>query len=83
MAKRCNLLQGIMTLAVALSLMTLAPPAQAQGTHKLLGGPHGVVKSNKGDPLEGMMVQLIAQKNAIRTTVYSDADGRYEFSPPR
>ena len=79
MAKRCNLLQGIMTLAVALSLMTLAPPAQAQGTHKLLGGPHGVVKSNKGDPLEGMMVQLIAQKNAIRTTVYSDADGRYEF----
>ena len=25
------------------------------------------------------MVQLIAKKNAIRTTVYTDADGRYEF----
>src|SRR5213078_1148365 len=25
------------------------------------------------------VVQLIAQKNAIRTTVYSNADGRYEF----
>ena len=26
-----------------------------------------------------MMVQLISKKTAIRTTVYSDADGRYEF----
>ena len=25
------------------------------------------------------MVQLIAKKSAIRTTVYTDADGRYEF----
>jgi hypothetical protein len=25
------------------------------------------------------MVQLISQKSAIRTTVYSDADGHYEF----
>ena len=25
------------------------------------------------------MVQLIAQKNAIRTTVYTNADGHYEF----
>ena len=25
------------------------------------------------------MVQLIAKKNAMRTTVYSNADGRYEF----
>jgi virginiamycin B lyase len=47
--------------------------------HKLLGGPHGVVKAANGNLLEGMMVQLIARKSAIRTTVYSGADGRYEF----
>src|ERR1700745_2822655 len=45
----------------------------------LTGGPQGVVKSTKGELLEGVMVQLIAQKNAVRTTVYSNADGRYEF----
>ena len=38
-----------------------------------------MVKSSKGELLEGMMVQLIAQKNAVRTTVYTNADGRYEF----
>src|SRR5215468_690442 len=65
-------------LAFALALL-VAPVAQAQSGHPLLGGPRGVVKSSKGDLLEGMMVQLINQKNAIRTTVYSDADGHYEF----
>ena len=65
--------------ALMVSLIALSQPAQAQSGHKLLGGPQGVVKSSKGDLLEGMMVQLIAQKTAIRTTVYSDADGRYEF----
>src|SRR6266849_626106 len=63
--------------ALACALCLAAPPGQAQGP--LLGGPKGVVKSAKGDLLEGMMVQLIAQKTAIRTTVYSNADGRYEF----
>ena len=38
-----------------------------------------MVKSQKGELLEGIMVQLIAAKNAVRTTVYSNADGRYEF----
>jgi streptogramin lyase len=37
------------------------------------------VKSAKGELLEGIMVQLIAGKSAMRTTVYSNADGRYEF----
>src|SRR5215813_14999023 len=64
---------------LALMLMASSPAAQAQSGHPLLGGPHGVVKSSKGDLLEGMMVQLIAQKTAIRTTVYSNVDGRYEF----
>jgi virginiamycin B lyase len=54
-----------------------SPPAQADT--RLQGGPKGVVKSSKGEVLEGMMVQLIAQKNAVRTTVYTNADGRYEF----
>jgi streptogramin lyase/mono/diheme cytochrome c family protein len=45
---------------------------------KLSGGPKGSVKSTKGDPLEGVMVQLVAP-NGVRTTVYSNADGNYEF----
>src|SRR5258708_39227142 len=53
-------------------------PSQAENA-RLLGGPKGVVKSNKGELVEGIMVQLIAKRNAVRTTVYSDADGRYEF----
>jgi len=57
----------------------IALPAQAQSGHKLLGGPTGIVKSSTGDMLEGMMVQLISKKTNIRTTVYSDADGHYEF----
>src|SRR5438477_3611114 len=74
--------------AILFSVITLVAfvtaPAQAQTAnalpgHALLGGPNGVVKSSKGDLLEGMMVQLISQKTAIRTTVYSNADGRYEF----
>src|SRR5215470_17201776 len=81
MVKRSTLLgwTPILLVLVALSVMPSVPRVQAQSAHKVLGGPHGVVKSNKGDLLEGMMVQLIAAKNAVRTTVYSDADGRYEF----
>src|SRR5262249_32848825 len=62
---------------VAFTLCIAALPAHAG--NKLLGGPQGVVKSSKGDLLEGIMVQLIAPKSGIRTTVYSNADGRYEF----
>src|SRR5262249_18304326 len=69
----------IASLAFALTAILVAPAALAQSGHKLLGGPRGVVKSSKSDLLEGMMVQLIAHKNAVRTTVYSNAEGRYEF----
>jgi virginiamycin B lyase len=65
--------------ALLAAFLLLAQAAQAQSVAQLLGGPHGVVRSANGAPLEGIMVQLIAQKNAIRTTVYSNADGRYEF----
>jgi len=65
--------------SLALLTLLVGPAALAQSGHKLLGGPRGIVKSSKGDLIEGMMVQLIAQKNAVRTTVYTDAEGRYEF----
>src|SRR5262249_23725166 len=44
----------------------------------LRGGPKGVVRSTAGQLLEGMMVQLIAP-NAVRTTVYTNENGEYEF----
>ena len=68
----------IAMLGVAFALAAPALPAQADPA-RLTGGPKGVVKSTKGELLEGIMVQLIAKKNAVRTTVYSNADGRYEF----
>ena len=52
----------IAILAFAVSV-AVALPAQAQNQTRLLGGPKGLVKSAKGDPLEGIMVQLIAQKS--------------------
>ena len=62
-------------------LLVVSPlAAQAQkGRRGFLGGPKGVVRSSTGQTLEGIMVQLISRKSAIRTTVYSDEDGRYEF----
>jgi streptogramin lyase/mono/diheme cytochrome c family protein len=53
-----------------------SPAMPARGN--LRGGPSGVVRSAAGDLLEGIMVQLIAP-NAVRTTVYSNQDGQYEF----
>jgi hypothetical protein len=44
----------------------------------LRGGPRGSVDAAGGEALEGIAVQLIAP-NGIRTTVYSDQDGQYEF----
>jgi virginiamycin B lyase len=67
-------LVAILGCAVSLTITTaMADPA------RFTGGPQGVVKSAKGELLEGIMVQLIARKNAVRTTVYSNADGRYGF----
>jgi streptogramin lyase len=45
----------------------------------LLGGPRGIVRASEGTPLEGIMVQLISLKNSIRTTVYTNEFGKYEF----
>ena len=53
--------------------------AEAQSGHPMLGGARGVVRSAKGTLLEGMAMQVVSHKNSIRTTVYSNRDGRYEF----
>jgi virginiamycin B lyase len=44
----------------------------------LNGGPTGVVKIPSGDSPEGVGVQLIAP-NGVRTTVYTDPQGKFEF----
>src|SRR5882757_9949453 len=54
-------------------------PARTSLYGSLSGGPKGLVKNARGEPIEGIMVQLIADDTAIRTTVYSRGDGRYEF----
>jgi streptogramin lyase len=64
---------------IAISMSMAATFAQAAPATNLLGGAKGVVKSATGEPLEGIMVQLVSKETAIRTTVYSDRDGRYEF----
>lgn len=55
-----------------------APAIQAEQS-SLKGGAHGVVQTNAGVPLEGIGVQLVSSRTAIRTTVYTNEDGRYEF----
>jgi virginiamycin B lyase len=44
----------------------------------LSGGARGVVRIISGDSAEGIGVQLIAP-NGVRTTVYTNEEGRYEF----
>lgn len=56
-----------------------ASPPEGSGPQALRGGPRGIVRLAAGNPLEGIMVQLISQKTAIRTTVFSNEAGRYEF----
>ena len=42
-------------------------------------GRSGVVSVAAGGPVEGIGVQLISARTAIRTTVYTNADGQFEF----
>ena len=55
------------------------PRAPLAGRDNVGGGPVGAVRNAQGIPLEGILVQLIAEETAIRTTVYSNAEGEYEF----
>jgi virginiamycin B lyase len=54
-------------------------PAGSGRSHPLLGGVRGMVQNSQGRPLEGIGVQLISPKTAIRTTVYTSQEGYYEF----
>jgi len=56
-----------------------ASAAAGAGNGYLRGGPRGAVKTSGGQAVDGLMVQLISQKTSIRTTVYTDELGRYEF----
>lgn len=53
--------------------------AAAQARRSMLGGARGAVRLSNGNAVEGVGVELISSKTAIRTTVYSNADGKYEF----
>jgi streptogramin lyase/cytochrome c5 len=61
-----------------------ANPWYRAETHKwpvqsgLSGGATGTVKITSGDSPEGIGVQLVAP-NGVRTTVYTDAQGHFEF----
>lgn len=61
-----------------------ANPLYKAAAHKwsvpdtLRGGAHGFVRNTKGEPLQGVKIQLIAP-NGVRTTVSSDENGSYEF----
>jgi virginiamycin B lyase len=61
-----------------------ANPAYHAETHKwpvqsgLSGGAKGVVRIASGDTPEGIGMQLVAP-NGVRTTVYTNDEGRYEF----
>lgn len=83
---------GIVGCLIAIWALVLAPPqgviaqsarpsagGSAAGRTDLLGGPTGVVRTDKGQPVEGLMVQLVSEKTAIRTTVFTDDSGAYEF----
>jgi streptogramin lyase len=65
--------------AAGLTFLPVSQRLQAETAKNFLGGPHGNVRSSRGFPLEGIMVQLISQKNFIRTTVYTNERGKYEF----
>ena len=64
---------------LVIGLMTWSPTAAQRSP--LRGGAHGLVRSASGVLLEGIGVQLIADKTAMRTTVYTNNEGSYEFPP--
>src|SRR5260370_1164274 len=51
---------------------------QLPGQSGLSGGARGMVRVASGDAAEGIGVQLVAT-NGVRTTVYTNEEGRYEF----
>src|SRR5258707_11327705 len=65
---------------LGLALLVVTAAFSAPTTERsVLGGAHGLVRNAKGVPVEGVGIQLISQKTAIRTTVYTGEDGHFEF----
>jgi virginiamycin B lyase len=70
---------GALVFLLCVGCLTFLPAGKAAPAADLVGGPRGAVRSSTGFPIEGMMVQLISQKTSMRTTVYTDQAGNYEF----
>lgn len=77
---RVSLMGWVATIAVTMLVLTGTMAAQAPSAPAhLRGGAKGVVKTTTGRPVAGMMVQLISDATAIRTTAYTTESGAYEF----
>ena len=79
--QRPIVVQAIERIAICM-LIFLCMTLQASGAQKRaspLGGARGAVHEVDGTALEGIGVQLISPRTAIRTTVYSNAEGKFEF----
>lgn len=70
---------GLLESSRALKAQSKADPGNLHAISTMLGGAHGIVQTTDGVPLEGIMVQLVSEKTSIRTTVYSNELGHYEF----
>src|SRR5881409_2731506 len=80
MKRLSSLRWGAIRPMIGLALVFMsAATTMAQSGHTMLGGARGAVRSSKGTLLEEIAMQLVSNKNAIRTTVYIDRDGRFEF----
>jgi virginiamycin B lyase len=71
-------LWAIIICGLAFLLVAMVTPG-AQKKSSMLGGAYGMLRLANGSPEEGVGVQLISAKTAIRTTVYSGEDGKFEF----
>src|SRR5687768_10501865 len=78
------LIGGLMVAAPPRAVEAQTPAVSARGAavtgpSHLVGGPRGAVRTTAGQPVEGIMVQLISGRSAVRTTVYTNEHGAYEF----
>jgi len=70
---------GVTAFIVSNTMAAQVPMAAASAPADLGGGPHGVLRTASGQPVEGVMVQLISTTTAVRTTVFTSESGAYEF----
>lgn len=75
----CLTVVGGIAFILSDTMAAQAPAAGASAPAHLRGGPQGAVKTSRGLPVEGIMVQLISDKTAIRATAYTSDAGTFEF----